>query len=121
MIKQDQEIFRKLKNVLTKCVTPERRKDYLEKIDRANDISKTSEIAALIAERFWSIYPDVEDDAADVISYYQKRDALLRWFAALTRSMKRASSRCRCEYMYHVSKMRYEDIIEHFLGIHERW
>ena len=121
MIKQDQEIFRKLRNVLTNCTTVEKRHDYLAKVEKANDISKTSEIAALIAERFWSIYPDVEDDAAGVISYYQKRDALLRWFAALARSRKRVSSRCRCEHMYHVSKMRYEDIIEHFLGIHERW
>lgn len=114
MIKQDREIFRKLRGVLSNCLTAEDRKDYLDMVDSTLDISKTSEMAAMIASRFWQIYPE-EPEEYELSEYYLKRDALLRWFAMLTNTMKTSSSMARCEYISgHLSKKRFQEVIDRF-------
>lgn len=114
MIKQDQEIFRKLRGVLSNCLTTEDRKDYLDIVNDTLDISKTSEMTAMIADRFWHIYPE-EPEEYELSEYYLKRDALLRWFMILTHTMKASSSMGRCEYISgYVSKNRFQDAIDRF-------
>ena len=114
MIKQDREIFRKLRGVLSNCLTTEDRKDYLDMVDSTLDISKTSEMTAMIASRFWQIYPD-EPEEYELSEYYLKRDALLRWFVMLTRAMKSESSLSRCAYISkHLSKNRFKEAIDRF-------
>lgn len=114
MIKQDREIFCKLRGVLSNCLTTEDRKDYLDIVDNTLDISKTSEMAAMIADRFWKIYPEEPEDY-ELSEYYLKRDALLRLFIRLTRTMKASSSMGRCKYISeHLSKERFQEVIDRF-------